>query len=110
MQVLSIARWAIYLYIVIFLQLYVPDEDKSIYGRSVNKQVFESLTTSLLQIVATILESLWPHISEPGYSNKTRIASPDQVKSQVVESYNSRVQDLIRYYSYNTFYTVSSLM
>lgn len=99
------------LYIVIFLQLYVPDEDKSIYGRSVNKQVFESLTTSLLQTVATILESLWPHISEPGYSNKTRIASPDvKVKSQVTESYNSRVQDLIRYYLYNTFSSVSTLM
>uniref|UniRef100_H3CSI1 S-phase cyclin A-associated protein in the ER n=1 Tax=Tetraodon nigroviridis TaxID=99883 RepID=H3CSI1_TETNG len=80
------------------LTLYVPDEDKSIYGRSVNKQVFEGLTTSLLQTVATILESLWPHISEPGYSNKTRIASPDvKVKSQVAESFNSRVQDLISY-------------
>lgn len=87
------------LYILVFLKLYVPDEDKSIYGRSVNKQVFESLTTSLLHTVATILESLWPHISEPGCSNKTRIASPDvKVKSQVAESFNSRVQDLIRYY------------
>ncbi|TNN00492.1 S phase cyclin A-associated protein in the endoplasmic reticulum isoform X4 [Takifugu flavidus] len=80
------------------LTLYVPDEDKSIYGRSVNKQVFESLTTCLLQTVATILESLWPHISESGHSNKARITSPDvKVKSQVAESFNSRVQDLISY-------------
>ncbi|GLD58701.1 S phase cyclin A-associated protein in the endoplasmic reticulum [Lates japonicus] len=46
------------------LTLYVPDEDKSIFGRSVNKQVFEGLTTGLLQTIATILGSLWPHISE----------------------------------------------
>lgn len=101
----------VFFVLFVFLQLYVPDEDKSIYGRSVNKQVFDNLTTSLLQNVATILESLWPHISEPGYSNKTRISSPDvKVKSQVAESFNSRVQDLIRYYFYNTFYPVSSVM
>lgn len=97
------------LYIFLILQLYVPDEDKSIYGRSVNKQVFESLTTCLLQTVATILESLWPHISESGHSTKARITSPDvKVKSQVAESFNSRVQDLIRYYLYNTVSNVSS--
>nr|XP_046249212.1 S phase cyclin A-associated protein in the endoplasmic reticulum isoform X2 [Scatophagus argus] len=80
------------------LTLYVPDEDKSIFGRSVNKQVFEGLTTGLLQTIAAILESLWPNISESGQGEKTRISSPDgKVKSSATESFNTRTQDLISY-------------
>ncbi|KAM8750192.1 S phase cyclin A-associated protein in the endoplasmic reticulum isoform 1-T1 [Acanthopagrus schlegelii] len=80
------------------LTLYVPDEDKSIFGRSVNKQVFEGLTTGLLQTIATILGSLWPHISESGQGEKTWISSPDaKVKSSATESFNTRTQDLISY-------------
>uniref|UniRef100_A0A3Q3VZ53 U1-type domain-containing protein n=1 Tax=Mola mola TaxID=94237 RepID=A0A3Q3VZ53_MOLML len=80
------------------LTLYVPDEDKSIFGRSVNKQVFEGLTTGLLQTVATILSSLWPHIAETGQGEKTRISSPDaKIKSSATESFNTRAQDLISY-------------
>ncbi|XP_044047992.1 S phase cyclin A-associated protein in the endoplasmic reticulum isoform X4 [Siniperca chuatsi] len=80
------------------LTLYVPDEDKSIFGRSVNKQVFEGLTTGLLQTIATILGSLWPHIAEPGQGEKTWISSPDaKVKSSATESFNTRTQDLISY-------------
>lgn len=76
------------------LTLYVPDEDKSIFGRSVNKQVFEGLTTGLLQTIATVLASLWPPISECG----ERISSPDgKVKSSAAESFNTRTQDLISY-------------
>lgn len=93
-------------YIIFFfhsLQLYVPDEDKSIFGRSVNKQVFEGLTTGLLQTVATVLGSLWPHISESGQGEKTRISSPDaKVKSSATESFNTRTHDLIRYFPSNT--------
>lgn len=85
------------------LQLYVPDEDKSIFGRSVNKQVFEGLTTGLLQTVATILGSLWPLISESGQGEKTRISSPDaKVKSSATESFNTRTQDLIRYFLHSS--------
>lgn len=83
----------------LFLQLYVPDEDKSIFGRSVNKQVFEGLTTGLLQTIATILGSLWPHISDAGQVEKTWISSPDaKVKSSATECFNTRTQDLIRYF------------
>ncbi|XP_056273772.1 S phase cyclin A-associated protein in the endoplasmic reticulum isoform X2 [Pseudoliparis swirei] len=80
------------------LTLYVPDDDKSIFGRSVNKQVFEGLTTGLLQTIATILGSLWPHISESGKGENTWISSPDaKVKSSATESFNTRTQDLISY-------------
>uniref|UniRef100_UPI0037E71848 S phase cyclin A-associated protein in the endoplasmic reticulum isoform X3 n=1 Tax=Semicossyphus pulcher TaxID=241346 RepID=UPI0037E71848 len=78
------------------LTLYVPEEDKSIFGRSVNKQVFEGLTTGLLQTIATILGSLFPHIPESGQGEKTWISSPDaKVKSSATESFNTRTQDLI---------------
>ncbi|XP_034542425.1 S phase cyclin A-associated protein in the endoplasmic reticulum [Notolabrus celidotus] len=80
------------------LTLYVPEEDKSIFGRSVNKQVFEGLTTGLLQAIATILGSLWPQIPESGQGEKTWISSPDaKVKSSATESFNTRTQDLISY-------------
>ncbi|KAM9754107.1 S phase cyclin A-associated protein in the endoplasmic reticulum isoform 3-T3 [Menidia menidia] len=80
------------------LTLYVPDEDKSIFGRSVNKQVFEGLTTGLLQTIATILESLWPHISDSGQADNAWISSPDaKVKSSALDSFNTRAQDLISY-------------
>ncbi|XP_051807577.1 S phase cyclin A-associated protein in the endoplasmic reticulum isoform X3 [Acanthochromis polyacanthus] len=80
------------------LTLYVPDEDKSIFGRSVNKQVFEGLTTGLLQTIATILGSLSPNISESWQGENTWISSPDtKVKSSATESFNTRTQDLISY-------------
>ncbi|XP_065813293.1 S phase cyclin A-associated protein in the endoplasmic reticulum isoform X4 [Labrus bergylta] len=79
------------------LTLYVPEEDKSICGRSLNKQVFEGLTTGLLQTIATVLGSLWPHIPESGQNEKW-ISSPDaKVKSSATESFNTRTQDLISY-------------
>ncbi|XP_037306786.2 S phase cyclin A-associated protein in the endoplasmic reticulum isoform X3 [Pungitius pungitius] len=80
------------------LTLYVPDEDNSIFGRSVNKQVFEGLTAGLLQTIATILATLWPDDSEPGKDKNTLILSPDaKVKGSVAESFNTRAQDLISY-------------
>ncbi|XP_035520460.1 S phase cyclin A-associated protein in the endoplasmic reticulum isoform X2 [Morone saxatilis] len=92
------------------LTLYVPDEDKSIFGRSVNKQVFEGLTTGLLQTIATILGSLWPHISESGQGEKTWISSPDtKVKSSATESFNTRTQDLISSYSHEEMHQEASL-
>nr|XP_020468335.1 S phase cyclin A-associated protein in the endoplasmic reticulum isoform X2 [Monopterus albus] len=80
------------------LTLYVPDEDKSIFGRSVNRLVFEGLTTGLLQTIAAILGSLWPQISESGQRENTWISSPDaKVKSSTIESFSGRTQDLISY-------------
>uniref|UniRef100_A0A3P9IE25 S-phase cyclin A-associated protein in the ER n=1 Tax=Oryzias latipes TaxID=8090 RepID=A0A3P9IE25_ORYLA len=80
------------------LTLFVPDEDNSIFGRSVNKLVFEGLTTGLLQTIAAILESLWPNNSDVGKSGNTAISSSDaKVKTSATESFNTRAQDLISY-------------
>lgn len=87
-----------FFFLLPFQQLYVPDEDKSIFGRSVNKQVFEGLTTGLLQAISTILGSLWPHITGSGQGENTWTSSPDtKVKSSATEFFNTRTQDLIRY-------------
>ncbi|KAK3558377.1 hypothetical protein QTP86_017981 [Hemibagrus guttatus] len=77
------------------LTLYVPDEDKSIFGRTVNKQIFEGLTTGLLQTTATIVNLLEPSGLEAGKSSSW-ICSPD-IKIKTVESFASRAQDLISY-------------
>ncbi|XP_026095025.1 S phase cyclin A-associated protein in the endoplasmic reticulum-like isoform X5 [Carassius auratus] len=77
------------------LTLFVPDEDKSIFGRSVNKQVFEGLTTGLLQTVATALGQLYP----PNLDGEApRISTPDTKSRPVAsENFNTRAQDLISY-------------
>ncbi|KAJ8248775.1 hypothetical protein GJAV_G00227600 [Gymnothorax javanicus] len=80
------------------LTLYVPDEDTSIFGRGVNKQVFEGLTTSLLQTSATVLETLLCPRPEGCHGDGPRVTSPDaKSKSSAVEPFTSRVQDLISY-------------
>ncbi|XP_075998358.1 S phase cyclin A-associated protein in the endoplasmic reticulum isoform X2 [Genypterus blacodes] len=73
------------------LTLYVPDEDKSVFGRSVNKLMFEGLTTGLLQTISSILGSLRPNVSECGISPGAK------VKNSTTESFNSRAHDLISY-------------
>uniref|UniRef100_A0AAR2KC88 U1-type domain-containing protein n=1 Tax=Pygocentrus nattereri TaxID=42514 RepID=A0AAR2KC88_PYGNA len=79
------------------LTLYVPDEDKSIFGRSVNKQVFEGLTTGLLQTTATVLSLLHPSGLE-AERESPQICPPD-AKSKLAsgENFNTRAQDLISY-------------
>ncbi|XP_048112173.1 S phase cyclin A-associated protein in the endoplasmic reticulum isoform X5 [Alosa alosa] len=81
------------------LSLYVPDEDKSIFGRSVNKQVFEGLTTSLLHTTATVLSCLRSAELESGRGGESpRITSPDnKSKPCAADSFNMRAQDLISY-------------
>ncbi|XP_072527142.1 S phase cyclin A-associated protein in the endoplasmic reticulum isoform X6 [Salminus brasiliensis] len=79
------------------LTLYVPDEDKSIFGRSVNKQVFEGLTTGLLQTTATVLSLLHPSGLEAGRESP-QICPPDgKSKPASSENFNTRAQDLISY-------------
>ncbi|MBN3286054.1 SCAPE protein, partial [Polyodon spathula] len=46
------------------LTLHVPDEDKTIFGRSVSKQVFEGLTTGLLKTTASVLGFLLSNLPE----------------------------------------------
>ncbi|KAM4733873.1 S phase cyclin A-associated protein in the endoplasmic reticulum isoform 2-T2 [Anableps anableps] len=80
------------------LTLYVPDEDKSIFGCSINKQVFEGLTTGLLQTIAAILKPLFLCIVESPQCEHFWISSSGaKVNSSAVESYSTRVQDLISY-------------
>ncbi|XP_062316778.1 S phase cyclin A-associated protein in the endoplasmic reticulum [Osmerus eperlanus] len=80
------------------LTLYVPDEDKSIFGRSVNKQVFDGLTSGLLQTCATVLGLLRPQAPECGRGEALRICSPDtKTKSLAAEPFHTRAQDLISY-------------
>uniref|UniRef100_A0A8C8JCA6 S phase cyclin A-associated protein in the endoplasmic reticulum N-terminal domain-containing protein n=1 Tax=Oncorhynchus tshawytscha TaxID=74940 RepID=A0A8C8JCA6_ONCTS len=76
------------------LTLFVPDEDKTIFGRSVNKQVFEGLTTGLLQTSATVLSLLRPYVPDCGRGDTPRIMSPD-TKTSPIEPFNTRAQDLI---------------
>uniref|UniRef100_A0A8C8JH48 S phase cyclin A-associated protein in the endoplasmic reticulum N-terminal domain-containing protein n=1 Tax=Oncorhynchus tshawytscha TaxID=74940 RepID=A0A8C8JH48_ONCTS len=78
------------------LTLFVPDEDKTIFGRSVNKQVFEGLTTGLLQTSATVLSLLRPYVPDCGRGDTPRIMSPD-TKTSPIEPFNTRAQDLISY-------------
>ncbi|XP_066557931.1 S phase cyclin A-associated protein in the endoplasmic reticulum isoform X2 [Amia ocellicauda] len=76
------------------LTLYVPDEDASIFGRSVNKQVFEGLTTGLLQTSAAVLGFL---LSAPLKDGPCISAQDSKNKLSSSEALNSRVQDLISY-------------
>lgn len=76
----------------------MPDEDKSIFGRSVNKQIFEGLTTGLLQTIATVLGQLHPPNLD---GDAPRICSPDSKSRPVAsENFNTRAQDLIRLFLY----------
>lgn len=79
------------------LTLYVSHEDKSIFEPSVNKEIFEGLTSGLLQTISTILGTLRPPDSECGQGDNTRISSPDP-KGSATESFIARTQDLIRYF------------
>ncbi|XP_078286221.1 S phase cyclin A-associated protein in the endoplasmic reticulum isoform X1 [Rhinoraja longicauda] len=82
------------------LTLFVPTDDDAIFGRSVNKQVFEGLTTGLLQTCATVLGCLAnnqtnSHLGAPKKSGQ-------EVKNNLSHSelYHSRIQDLISYVVY----------
>ncbi|XP_054883325.1 S phase cyclin A-associated protein in the endoplasmic reticulum isoform X2 [Poeciliopsis prolifica] len=80
------------------LTLYVPDEDKSIFGCSINKQIFEGLTTGLLQTIAAILKPLVLCVVESGQCENFWISSSGaKVNSSAVESYSTRLQDLVSY-------------
>ncbi|XP_043933400.1 S phase cyclin A-associated protein in the endoplasmic reticulum [Protopterus annectens] len=81
------------------LTLYVPDEDKTISGRSVNKQVFEGLTSGLLQISTAVFRCLTSYF--PDGNNKLEMPniSKQDGKNKLshMEIFNNRIQDLISY-------------
>ncbi|XP_051484427.1 S phase cyclin A-associated protein in the endoplasmic reticulum isoform X2 [Apus apus] len=76
----------------------VPDDHNATSGRSVNKQVFEGLTTGLLRITAVIFRCLITSFPD-GNSQSAALKILQEVKSKSsqVEAFNSRVQDLISY-------------
>ncbi|XP_030312825.1 S phase cyclin A-associated protein in the endoplasmic reticulum [Calypte anna] len=76
----------------------VPDDHNAASGRSVNKQVFEDLTTGLLRITAVIFRCLITSFPD-GNSHSAALNILQEVKSKPsqVEAFNSRVQDLISY-------------
>ncbi|MGH0168570.1 UNVERIFIED_CONTAM: hypothetical protein FKN15_054733 [Acipenser sinensis] len=80
------------------LMLHVPDEDKTIFGRSVSKQVFEGLTTGLLKTTASVLGFLLSNLPEGNSQPGTpRISTQEtENKPSPNEALNCRVQDLIR--------------
>ncbi|XP_072881627.1 S phase cyclin A-associated protein in the endoplasmic reticulum isoform X1 [Hemitrygon akajei] len=84
------------------LTLFVPGEDEAIFGKSVNKQVFEGLTTGLLQTCATVLGCLANHQPEINSHPGTPKKSGQDAKNNLSQSelYHSRIQDLISYVVY----------
>ncbi|XP_064245734.1 S phase cyclin A-associated protein in the endoplasmic reticulum isoform X3 [Passer domesticus] len=76
----------------------VPDDHNATAGRSVNKQVFEGLTTGLLRVTAVIFRCLISSFPD-GNSHSTALKILQEVKSKSsqVEAFSSRVQDLISY-------------
>ncbi|MGH0153040.1 UNVERIFIED_CONTAM: hypothetical protein FKN15_050050 [Acipenser sinensis] len=84
------------------LMLHVPDEDKTIFGRSVSKQVFEGLTTGLLKTTASVLGFLLPNLPEGKSQPGTPRISTQETKNKPSpnEALNCRVQDLISYLVY----------
>uniref|UniRef100_U3K828 S-phase cyclin A associated protein in the ER n=1 Tax=Ficedula albicollis TaxID=59894 RepID=U3K828_FICAL len=76
----------------------VPDDHNATAGRSVNKQVFEGLTTGLLKVTTVIFRCLISSFPD-GNSHSTALKILQEVKSKSsqVEAFSSRVQDLISY-------------
>ncbi|KAI1235021.1 hypothetical protein IHE44_0002652 [Lamprotornis superbus] len=76
----------------------VPDDHNATAGRSVNKQVFEGLTTGLLRVTAVIFRCLISSFPD-GNSHSTALKILQEVKSKSsqMEAFSSRVQDLISY-------------
>nr|XP_033776687.1 S phase cyclin A-associated protein in the endoplasmic reticulum isoform X2 [Geotrypetes seraphini] len=81
------------------LTIYVPEEDNTILGRSVNKQVFEGLTTGLLQINSVVFECLVSSFPHESNRSTTAKLSTQEMKNKLsrVDDIHTRVQDLISY-------------
>lgn len=80
------------------LSLVVPDVEKSTIVRSLNKQIFDGLTTGLLQLLAKILSCLTT--SSPVGSAQTdsiNIKPDAKTKLSLADAFTSRIQDIISY-------------
>ncbi|XP_054444679.1 S phase cyclin A-associated protein in the endoplasmic reticulum isoform X2 [Pteronotus mesoamericanus] len=81
------------------LTVYVPDENNAILGRNTNKQVFESLTTGLLKVIAVVFGCLIANRPDGNSRPATPKISTEEMKTKPSQgdAFNSRVQDLISY-------------
>ncbi|XP_040269541.1 S phase cyclin A-associated protein in the endoplasmic reticulum isoform X1 [Bufo bufo] len=80
------------------LSLVVPDDEKLTIIRSLSKQVFEGLTTGLLQLLSKIFSCLTnssPVIS--GQTDTIKLKPDAKTKLSPVDAFNSRIQDIISY-------------
>ncbi|XP_029431088.1 S phase cyclin A-associated protein in the endoplasmic reticulum isoform X2 [Rhinatrema bivittatum] len=81
------------------LTIYVPEEDNTILGRSVNKQVFEGLTTGLLRINSVVFGCLVSSFPNGSNQSATPKLSMQEMKSKLshIEAFQTRIQDLMSY-------------
>ncbi|KAM3927475.1 S phase cyclin A-associated protein in the endoplasmic reticulum isoform 2-T2 [Leptodactylus fuscus] len=80
------------------LSLVVPDDEKSTVVRSLNKQIFDGVTTGLLQLLSKIFSCLT--ISSPvgsGQTDNIKIKQDAKTKLSPTDAFSSRVQDIISY-------------
>ncbi|XP_018423604.1 PREDICTED: S phase cyclin A-associated protein in the endoplasmic reticulum isoform X2 [Nanorana parkeri] len=80
------------------LTLFVPDDDKTCQGKSVNKQTFDSLTTGLLQLCCKIFSCLTAS-SPAGCGQKEALKTKPEAKTKMSpnDAFNGRIQDIISY-------------
>ncbi|XP_075064527.1 S phase cyclin A-associated protein in the endoplasmic reticulum isoform X3 [Mixophyes fleayi] len=80
------------------LSLFVPDEDKTIVGRSVTKQVFDGLTTGLLHLCCKIFSCLTASsLVQSGQTDNIKIKPVTKAKLSPTDAFIGRIQDIIRY-------------
>ncbi|XP_036048547.1 S phase cyclin A-associated protein in the endoplasmic reticulum isoform X2 [Onychomys torridus] len=81
------------------LMIYVPDENNAVWGRNINKQVFEGLTTGLLRAGAVVFSCLIANRPDGNSRPATPKIPTQEMKSKPSQgdAFNSRIQDLISY-------------
>ncbi|XP_056428910.1 S phase cyclin A-associated protein in the endoplasmic reticulum isoform X2 [Hyla sarda] len=80
------------------LSLVVPDDEKSTIIKSLNKQIFDGLTTGLLQLLSKIFSYLTT--ISPGGSGQTdtiKIKADAKTKLSPADAFTGRIQDIISY-------------
>ncbi|KAE8617039.1 hypothetical protein XENTR_v10008963 [Xenopus tropicalis] len=80
------------------LTLFIPDEDKAISGRAVNKQVFDGFSTGLLQLCSKIFTCVTSSALAGNVQLDTgKTKQEAKTKSSAPDAFNSRIQDIISY-------------
>ncbi|KAG8440165.1 hypothetical protein GDO86_006098 [Hymenochirus boettgeri] len=77
------------------LTLFIP-EDKTVLGRTVNKQVFDGLTTGFLHLCFTVFSCFSSGFPSANVDT-TRTRQDAKTKTSLPDAFNSRVQDIISY-------------